>query len=470
MFNKCIITSEFPKQLKKTNVSPLFKKDNPLVKKNYRPVSILTSISKTFEKLLAFQLEQFQDTIYHPYTSAFRRGHSCQSVLLKLTEDWRSALDNNQYVGTVPMDLSKAFDSMPIPLLISKLNAYGMHVDATTLLTSYLTERTQRVKILDTFSGWLETKKGVPQGSVLGPSLFNIFINDIYGFINKASLFNYADDNTLAFTSSNLDEIKTVLTNETQTAIEWFKLNMMEANPDKFQVMLLSKKETNSSFHLDVNGSTLIGESNVKLLGITIDSQMKFVNHTNILCSKAARQLNAVCRLKTFLDTESRLSVVRSFVTSNFSYCPVIWHFSGAAANGKMERILRRALRIISLDSVLTHESLLTKYDLCPLKTYRERCFALEVFKIKNSLAPKYLEDLIKIRNVSHNTRQKYSLSLPMVKTTNYGLHSFKYYSTKIWNSLPDLCKKQTDITLFKTSLAEWKGTVCKCSACKFEL
>ena len=303
------------------------------------------------------------------------------------------------------MDLSKAFDSMPIPLLISKLNAYGMHVDATTLLTSYLTERTQRVKILDTFSGWLETKKGVPQGSVLGPSLFNIFINDIYGFINKASLFNYADDNTLAFASSNLDEIKTVLTNETQTAIEWFKLNMMEANPDKFQVMLLSKKETNSSFHLDVNGSTLIGESNVKLLGITIDRQMKFVNHTNILCSKAARQLNAVCRLKTFLDTESRLSVVRSFVTSNFSYCPVIWHFSGAAANGKMERILRRALRIISLDSVSTHESLLTKYDLCPLKTYRERCFALEVFKIKNSLAPKYLEDLIKIRNVSHNTR-----------------------------------------------------------------
>ena len=344
MFNKCIITSEFPKQLKRANVSPLFKKDNPLIKKNYRPVSILTSISKTFEKLLAFQLQQFQDTIYHPYISAFRRGHSCQSVLLKLNEDWRSALDNNQYVGTVLMDLSKAFDSMPINLLVSKLNAYGMHVDATTLLTSYLTERTQRVKILDTFSGWLETKKGVPQGSVLGPSLFNIFINDIYGFINKASLFNYADDNTLAFTSSNLDEIKTVLTNETQTAIEWFKLNMMEANPDKFQVMLLSKKETNSSFHLDVNGSTLIGESNVKLLGITIDSQMKFVNHTNILCSKAARQLNAVCRLKTFLDTESRLSVVRSFVTSNFSYLPVIWHFSGVAANGKMERILRRAL------------------------------------------------------------------------------------------------------------------------------
>ena len=209
-----------------------------------------------------------------------------------------------------------------------------------------------------------------------------------------------------------LDEIKTVLTNETQTAIKWFKLNMMEANPDKFQVMLLSKKETNSSFHLDVNGSTLIGEPNVKLLGITIDSQMKFVNHTNILCSKAARQLNAVWRLKTLLDTESRLSVVKSFVTSNFSYCPVIWHFSGAAASEKMERILRRSLRIISLDSVSTYESLLTKYDLYPLKTYRERCFALEVFKIKNSLAPKYLEDLIKIRKVPHNTRQKYSLSL----------------------------------------------------------
>ena len=113
LFNGCIVKGVFPSQMKYANVIPVFKKDNPLVKKNYRPVSILTSVSKAFERLIAQQLTYFQNDIFHPLISAFRRQHSCQSVLMRLTEDWHAALDNGMYVGTVLMDLSKASNSMP---------------------------------------------------------------------------------------------------------------------------------------------------------------------------------------------------------------------------------------------------------------------------------------------------------------------------------------------------------------------
>ena len=233
------------------------------------------------------------------------------------------------------MDLSKAFDSMPISLLISKLHAYGMHKNAIHLIASYLTNRSQRAKISNVYSNWLFLEKGVPQGSVLGPSLFNIFINDIYGFIKKADLFNYADDNTLAYISNNVQEIEQVLTAESNVAINWFYINMMEANPDKFQVMLLSKKEMEKPFSITLNGNTLKSDTCVKLLGVYIDNHLNFKYHTDQICQKASRQLNALCRIHKILDSDSKMAIIRSFIISNFNYCPVIWHFCGRKATNK---------------------------------------------------------------------------------------------------------------------------------------
>ena len=149
----------------------------------------------TTEKLLASQLEQFQEFIFHKYITAFRKSYSCQSVRLSLPEDWHKALDHGKVVGTVLMELSKAFDSMPHSLLICKLHAYEISQNSLQLLTSYLTQRKQKFKLGNTATDWLDVEKGVP---VLGPALFNIFINDIYSFFKKAKLSNYADDNSLS--------------------------------------------------------------------------------------------------------------------------------------------------------------------------------------------------------------------------------------------------------------------------------
>ena len=137
--------------------------------------------------------------MFNPFLAAFRKGYGCQTTLLRLLEDWRSALDKHEYVAAILMDLSKSFDCLPHNLLLAKLQAYGVSQDAVKLIESYLSDRSQQIRMGSITSDWENLTKGVPQGSILGPLLFNVFINDIFYIVEKCSLYNYADDNTLAY-------------------------------------------------------------------------------------------------------------------------------------------------------------------------------------------------------------------------------------------------------------------------------
>ena len=178
--NKMIETNIFLDDLKKAKVTPLYKKDDPFVMKNYRHVSILSSTPKVFEKVINDQLCTYFENIFHNFLAAFRPKYGCQTTLLRMIEDWKMALDNNEHVGDILMDLSKAFDCLPHNLIALKLKAYGFSDNSVSLVHNYLTNRKQRVKIGKVHSSWTETIKGVPQGSILGPLIFNIFINDIF--------------------------------------------------------------------------------------------------------------------------------------------------------------------------------------------------------------------------------------------------------------------------------------------------
>ena len=175
--------------------------------------------------------------------SAYRSGYSTSHVLIRLIENWRHALDNNLFMGAVLMDLSKAFDRIPHDFLIAKLHAYGLEFDTVTFFHNYLKHPKQSVKI-DNISSFFRTNllSRVPQGSILGPILFNIFINDLFLWLTKSDLHNFADDNTITVTCKNLNHLLFTLEKESESAVDWFRNNDMKANPDKFQAIIIYKR------------------------------------------------------------------------------------------------------------------------------------------------------------------------------------------------------------------------------------
>ena len=469
VINYGITTSNFPSSLKMANVSPVYKKNDNMSKGNYRPVSVLPTISKIFESILADQLSIFLETVYNPFTAAFRKQHSCQSVLIKIIEDWKQALDQNKYVGAVLMDLSKAFDCLPHNLLLAKLKAYGLTDHSINLLRNYLSNRRQRVKIGNNCSEWQNITKGVPQGSILGPILFNIFLNDIFASLNETTLYNYADDNTICNSDENIENVKSHLVSMTKIAIDWFERNCMQANPEKFQAIFLAPghKKVQTDFSIDNINIKL--EKSVKLLGVELDDKLKFDIQVSSMCKKAAKQLNALKRIGHLLDQSSRLSIFRAYIMSNFNYCPLVWHFCSKKNLSKLERIQERALRFVYRDYKSSYEKLLDQAKLQSLHLGRLRSLATEIHKAVHGGAPPYVSSLFTERESEYSLRRNHSLILPPYNTISFGKQSIRYTGPKVWNSLPNNLRQTTSLKEFKNLISTWSGTNCTCSLCCYK-
>ncbi len=349
IINNCILQNVFPDDLKNAEVAPIHKKNNHLHKENYRPVSVLSSFSKVFEHQMCIQLQIYFDGILNPLVAAYRKRYSCQNVLLDFIDKWRMALDDRQYVGTLFMDLSKCFDCMPHALLICKLNAYGVSNSTCKMLASYLSDRKQRTKLGSNKSSWTHLFKGFPQGSGLGPFLFNVFINDLFLFIMRCLLCNYADDNTLTSCNKDPDILLESLKTDAERAIQWFTSNMMKANPDKFQTIFLCPPTLPDPFqdHFIVSNIYIKRGSSAKLLGVIIDDKLCFDKHVTNICCKAARQLNALLRLRNVITIDQRRLIYQSFIMSNFNYCPLVWHFCSKKSINKIVKNPRTCIKII---------------------------------------------------------------------------------------------------------------------------
>ena len=195
----------------------------------------------------------------------------------------------------------KPFDCLPHDLLIAKLEAYGLDRSALKLLLSYLNNQKQSVKVKGVRSILQLIKNGVPQGSILGPILFNIFINDLY-YILQSDLHNFADDNTISMISDTVSSLVNSLTDKANKAVDWFHINKMTVNPEKFKAILLTKrKENTAGYPIILRGHEIESEDPVTLLGVTIDYKLSFENHIQELCQRASAQLNALKRLQTII-------------------------------------------------------------------------------------------------------------------------------------------------------------------------
>ena len=453
-------------ELKDADVSPGFKKGVTTTKVNYRPISVLPSVSKIFERILKGQMEGFLKPILSSLLSGFREGYSTQHSLVRVIEAWRGSLDSSGIVGTILMDLSKAYDCIPHDLLIAKLEAYGFNGKSLRLMYSYLTDRKQRVKIGSYKSSQSNVKIGVPQGSVLGPLLFNIFLNDLFYMELNSEICNFADDNTVYSCGTRISEIMTNLENDLSTLLNWFYANGMVANPDKFQLMFLGLNERHK-LRLNIEGVKISSTEHVKLLGIEIDNKLRFNKHVETLCDKTNRKVSAFRRLKFYLSREQAMKLCNTVIISSFNYCPLVWMFCGKDANHKINRTHKRALRILHNDYDSSFNILLEKSDTVTIHIKNLQKLMLEIFKSMNHLNPSYIWHLHERKEIQYDLRTKHLCKLPITRTIKFGMESLSFRGSLLWNNLNDEIKELPTVASFKRKIKTWTGEACNCKICK---
>ena len=322
------------------------------------------------------------------------------------------------------MDLSKAFDCVPHDLLIAKLEAYGINENLLAYLHSYLSNRKQCVCSNNVTSDFETIISRVPQGSIVRPILFNCFFNDFFYFLEKASIHNFADDNTLSMFEETIQNLIALLETESNTAIEWFQNNKMMVNPGKFQAIIIDKKKkchTNET--LKIGDKIIKASSSVKLLGVQIDDQLNFNLHISNICRSAANQLNALIRLKRFLDFEEKKTLINSYFYSNFNHCPLVWMFSSAKSLNKVESLQKRALRFSYDNYDSSYESTLKIAGKSTKNVNKLRSLCIEIFKTLNNINPAFMNEIFELRktNVAVRNQYKPNLEVPIINQIGFG-------------------------------------------------
>ena len=381
-----------------------------------------------------------------------------------MIEKWGKTLDKNGSCGALLTDLSKAFDCLHHDLVIAKLHAYGFDFPSLKLIYNYLYNRQQRTKIENSYSSWHELIFGVPQGSILGPLLFNIFICDLFLSTNKIDIANYADDTTPYACRDSIDEVLNVLESETQNLFQWFINNGLKVNPDKCHLLLTSQE----SLSIKVGNDIIKNKDSQKLLGITINSKLNFDEHVNNICKKTNQKLNALSRIAYYMSFDQRKLILNAFILSQFSYCPLVCMNHSRYVNNKINRIHARTLRIIYNDRTSSFEELLEKDNSDTIHHRNLKILATEMFKVKNDLAPSIFNNIFERQNMQkYNLRNVSDFKSKTAKTVQYGTETISFLGPKIWDLVPSELKNLSNISMFKEKIKKWRIQDCPCRLCK---
>ena len=455
IFNLSLSTGKCPNALKLAKVIPIYKKDDPSLITNYRPISLLPSISKILEKIVHKRLFNFlkQNKALIPNQFGFRKDHSTDYAILHLYDKIVNSLSKREHTVAIFMDLSKAFDTIDHQTLLYKLNVYGIRGMALSWFKDYLHNRQQYVSFKTQDSHKQIINCGVPQGSILGPLLFIIYINDI---INSSKLLNFvifADDTSVFYSHSNFNHLINLLNRELSRISQWFKCNKLSLNISKTNFMHFSKiNSRRDNFVLTIDGLPLAEKHSTKFLGVTLDSNLSWNEHIHNVHTSAARNIGILYKMKEFVSEKSLLILYNSLVLSHINYCNVIWGNCSLTKINSLLLLQKRAVRTITNSGYLAHtEPLFNR--LKTLRTHDIHSFQTGVFMYKytNNQLPELFHNYFDLNSNIHTypTRRSSDFHLENPKTI-LAQKSIRHHGPDVWNSLPNNIKQCLTLSNFK--------------------
>ena len=434
--NQCLTTGIFPTAFKIAKVKPIYKKGNKSDLNNYRPISLLPTISKIFERVIHTQLYNYlsENKLLCEQQYGFRSQHSTELAAIKLVDYLTHNMDTNKIPTSIYLDLSKAFDTLSFDILLTKFKHYGITGVPLKLLTSYIKDRYQYVIYNGKTSNLLEIRTGIPQGSILGPLFFCIYINDI---IKASAVFNYimyADDTTLY---CNLEDFvdcdtETAINRELQKINLWLLRNKLTLNVDKAKFMIFHKRKKVPNLSIALNNIAITKVDTFNYLGILLDSNLSWKSHTDMLVLKISTLIGVLHRVKKYFPKSILLTIYKSLITPHLNYGLLLW----GNRRSRVNVLQKKAIRVVNFSPYISHSEpifknlkLLNMDDLFTLKKFKF------LHKLAHNTLPTYFNSYRQFfikKTTAYNLRN-HALPLPRVNHV-FAEKSLVYELVKLHN------------------------------------
>ena len=455
----------FPNDFKLARVIPLYKKGNKLDPGNYRPVSILSTVSKVIERIIFDQINEYMVTnnLLYDFQSGFRTSHSTDTCLLYLTDLIKTEVDNGKYCGMVLLDLQKAFDTVNHNILLFKLKAMGFGSASLRWMRSYLGGRKQVVEVNGTLSTPLQPTCGVPQGSILGPLLFLVYINDMKSACD-CNLFLFADDAALLVSHQDKGVVEKTLSQELLKISSWLVDNRLSLHLGKTEAIVFGsnvKLRKSPGFSVMVGEVEVSAKEEVTYLGCILDSKVTGESMALKVVSRVNQRVKFLTRTSKFINPAALKILAEALVQCHFDYACSSWYTSTTMTLKKqLQTAQNKLIRLILQLHPRTH-LLQSHFDSLKWLRVEERVNQIKlcmVHRIVSNVVPRYLSNYFrKTSDVhGHATRGSSTDFDPVRCNQCIGQSSFLYTAAVLWNSLPTVIKTRVSFSSFKSAVKSW--------------